>query len=111
MEKSDLFSLFRLFSLINCALRHFFIHLYLIRCFSCVLQLEKLLLMSTTRDVQQLQDGDQNKIVRHHSYKELKSSLSSLSFAGDAYSGEKRHSLRSSNSVMGKIRDRTGVPV
>lgn len=51
-------------------------------------------------------------LPRRHSHKDFKTSLSTLSFGGnDSFGGEKRHSLRSNSSVMGKIKDRTGIPV
>lgn len=53
-----------------------------------------------------------NSLTRRHSHKDFKTSLSTLSFGGhDSFGGEKRHSLRSNSSVMGKIKDRAGIPV
>lgn len=58
-------------------------------------------------------DGRDNSSTRRHSHKDLKTTLSTLSFGGhdSPFGGEKRHSLRSNSSVMGKIKDRTGIPV
>lgn len=58
------------------------------------------------------QEEQDNSLPRRHSHKEIRSSLSTLSFSThDSFGGEKRHSLRSNSSVMGKIKDRTGIPV
>lgn len=74
-------------------------------------QLEQFSGASSKRNVFNQQEDQKNALSRHHSYKEFKTSLSTLSFGGDSLSGEKRHSLRSNSSVMGKIKDRTGIPV
>lgn len=73
------------------------------------------------------QEADDNSLPRRLSHKDMKMSLSSLSFAGhDSISGgsgggggggsgsgstSKRPSLKLSNSVMSKIKDRNGIPV
>lgn len=89
-------------------------------------QLRKLSLTSSaqTDSFGKSQEADDNSLPRRLSHKDMKMSLSSLSFAGhDSISGasggggsgsgsnSKRPSLKLSNSVMGKIKDRTGIPV
>lgn len=88
-------------------------------------QLRKLSLTSSAQNESygKSQEVDDNSLPRRHSHKDMKMSLSSLSFAGhDSISGtsgggggsnstSKRPSLKLSNSVMGKIKDRTGIPV
>lgn len=89
-----------------------------------MLQLRKLSLTSSAQNEPfgKSQEVDDNSLPRRLSHKDMKLSLSSLSFAGhDSIAGgsggggsnsnSKRPSLKLSNSVMGKIKDRTGIPV
>lgn len=88
------------------------------------IQLRKLSLTSSAQNDSfgKSQENEDNSLPRRHSHKDMKMSLSSLSFAGhESISGvsggggsgsnSKRPSLKLSNSVMGKIKDRTGIPV
>lgn len=77
------------------------------------LQLRKITTQSNKRDAASaLPEEQDNTLPRRHSQKDIKSSLSTLSFSGhESFGGEKRHSLRSNSSVMGKIKDRTGIAV
>lgn len=73
-------------------------------------------LTESTAHGERSQQPEDNSLPRNASHKELKASLSSLSFAAhDAASASgtssKRASLKLSNNVMGKIKDRTGIPV
>lgn len=73
-------------------------------------QLKKLTVKPTKHEASQ--EEQDSSLPRRHSQKDIKSSLSTLSFGGhDSFGSEKRHSLRSNSSVMGKIKDRTGIPV
>lgn len=60
------------------------------------------------------QEEQESTDARRSSYKDLKASSSSLSFTGhESISSNKRPSLhgKSHNNVMGRIKDRTGIPV
>lgn len=74
------------------------------------LQLKKLTVKPSKHEASL--DEQDTSLPRRHSQKDIKSSLSTLSFGGhDSFGSEKRHSLRSNSSVMGRIKDRAGIPV
>lgn len=73
-------------------------------------QLKKLTIKSSKPETSL--DEQDASLPRRHSQKDIKSSLSTLSFGGhDSFASDKRHSLRSNSSVMGRIKDRAGIPV